>query len=387
LLRFGEATALISTAAAVSRSYRRTDTRLWSAIFLLSPLARRDRGRDRDSTLKEIKVPILQRLKFFGIDTYMLLLLATVLLAIVLPVSGEMARVVKTMSMLGVALLFFLYGAKLNTSAVIAGLSNWRLQALVFGCTYLVFPLIALAITAVLAGVLDPGIALGVMFLGVLPSTVQSSIAFTALARGNVAAAVCAASISNLVGVVLTPVLCGLLLHASGEINPDAILGVAMQILLPFVLGQALRRWIGPWVARNRGLTLAVDRGSILLIVYSAFSAGMVARIWTQISTSSLILIVVVAVVMLALVAFGSLRAARWSGLPRGDAMALLFCGSTKSLASGIPMANLLFAADMVGIVILPLMLFHQLQLITCAVVAQRHSVLQELAAAREQAA
>lgn len=346
-----------------------------------------DRGKDRHNTLKECKVPILRRLKLFGIDTYMLLLLGTVLLAVVLPVSGEAARVVKTISMVGVALLFFLYGAKLDASAVIAGLSNWRLQALVFGCTYLAFPLIALAITAVLAGVLEPGIALGVMFLGVLPSTVQSSIAFTALARGNVAAAVCAASISNLVGVVLTPVLCGLLLHASGEINPDAIFGVAIQILLPFVLGQALRRWIGPWVVRNRGLTLAVDRGSILLIVYSAFSAGMVARVWTQISTSSLILIVVIAVVMLALVAFGSLRAARWTGLPREDSLALLFCGSTKSLASGIPMANLLFAADMVGIVILPLMLFHQLQLITCAVIAQRHSALQDLTAAREQAA
>ena len=319
-----------------------------------------------------------QRLKRLGIDTYLALLLGTILLATVLPVSGAAADVVRVVSLAGVALLFFLYGAKLDTSTVIAGIANWRVQLLVLVITFIAFPLLALAMTTGLAPWLDPNIVIGLLFVGALPSTVQSSVAFTALARGNVAAAVCAASISNLLGVVLTPLLCAVLLHSSGTINPAAVGAVALQILLPFVLGQIARRWIGGWVSRNRMLTLTVDRGSILLIVYSAFSAGMVSGVWAQVAGTTLALTPGCVAVLFVVIAVGAVWIGRLVGLPPADRMTLLFCGSTKSLASGVPMASILFAGQPISLIILPLMLFHQLQLIVCAIIAQRRAALSD---------
>ncbi len=326
---------------------------------------------------------LVQRLKRLGIDTYLLLILATVALAALFPVSGSAADFVKLLSVLGVALLFFLYGARLDTSAVIGGLANWRLQLLVFVCTFIAFPLIAFGEVSLFGNLLDKNLALGLLFVGVLPSTVQSSIAFTALAQGNVPAAVCAASISNLVGVVLTPALCAFLLHTNGGgIDPSAVGSIALQILAPFIAGQLLRRWIGDWVKRHRLITLSVDRGSILLIVYSAFSAGMVAGIWSQVSISTLLLILGCAAGMLAIVMVLSMVVGRALGMPRADLMSVLFCGSTKSLATGVPMANILFAGQAVSVIILPIMLYHQTQLIVCAIISQRQAALQAAAAA-----
>ncbi|SEQ48585.1 solute carrier family 10 (sodium/bile acid cotransporter), member 7 [Devosia sp. YR412] len=246
---------------------------------------------------------------------------------------------------------------------------------LVFGTTYLVFPLVGLGLSWSLAPWIDPSIALGILFLAVLPSTVQSSIAFTSMAQGNVPAAVCAASLSNLVGVVVTPALAALLLSTSGMgIRLDAVFGIAVQILLPFVVGQLLRRWIGAWIVRHKKVTLFVDRGSILLIVYSAFSAGMVAGIWQQVSGTTLILLVAADIVLLAVIIGASILTSRAARLTHADSMVMLFCGSTKSLASGLPIANILFVGQSISLIVLPLMLFHQLQLFVCAVLAQRQA-------------
>ena len=235
---------------------------------------------------------LVARLKKIGIDTYLLLLAGTVLLATVLPVSGDAAVLVKTISVWAVALLFFLYGARLNTAAVVAGIANWRLQGLVFLTTYLVFPVIGVVLALLLSPFLGPSITTGLLFLVVLPSTVNSSIAFTGMAHGNVPASVCAASVSNLVGVFLTPALAALLLHTKGGgVNVDAIGSIALQILLPFAVGQLLHRWLGGWIGRHKRVTLVVDRGSILLIVYSAFSAGMVAGVWQQLDLGTLALL------------------------------------------------------------------------------------------------
>lgn len=317
---------------------------------------------------------IFARLKRFGIDTYLLLLLGMVLLGTVLPASGDFAAVVRIASLAAVALLFFLYGARLDTSTVIAGFANWRLQGLTFLTTYAFFPVVGLGLALLVSGFVDPAIATGIIFLGVLPSTVQSSIALTGLAGGNVAAAVCAASISNIVGVVLTPLLCALLLRSQGGIDPGAIGSVALQILLPFVLGQLVRPWIGAWVKSHRLLTLSVDRGSILLIVYSAFSAGMVSGVWTQVGFWPLVLTLVVAVAMFFIALAFTEWAGRAVGLPEPDRTTLLFCGSTKSLASGVPIATILFAGPTISLIILPIMLYHQFQLIACAIIAQQQA-------------
>jgi sodium/bile acid cotransporter 7 len=234
-------------------------------------------------------------------------------------------------------------------------------------------------------------VTVGLIYLSLLPSTVQSSIAFTSIAHGNVPAAVCAASISNLAGVIVTPILVGLLLHSGGSgFNPGSIVTIGEQILLPFVVGQVARPVVGGWIRRHAKLTRVVDRGSILLIVYSAFSAGVVAGIWSQVDRLSLALIVVLDCLMLAIALVATRLTGQLAGLSYADSRVLLFCGSKKSLASGLPMANILFAGRPVGLIVLPLMLFHQIQLIVCAVIAQRNGhrfLLAEQARARAAAA
>lgn len=316
---------------------------------------------------------LAKRLKRFGLDYYLFLLLGTVALATFLPASGIGAEIVDQVAYFAVALLFFLYGAKLNTSAIVAGITNWRLQGLVFGFTYLLFPLCGLALAAALSPWIEDELAIGIVYLSVLPSTVQSSIAFTSIARGNVPAAVCAASTSNILGVFLTPALVALLLHSSGEgISLQSIMDIGLQILAPFILGQLLRPLVGGFISRHTLLTQVVDRGSILIIVYSAFSAGVIAGIWEEVGLGSLSIIIAADVLLLAFVMVSTWWVGRVAGLDHADRLTLLFCGSKKSLASGLPMANILFAGQAVSMIILPLMLFHQIQLFVCAVIAQR---------------
>lgn len=311
-------------------------------------------------------------LRRFGVDTYMLLLISVVALGAIIPARGIGAEILGQITFWAVALLFFIYGAKLDTQSVRAGIMNLRLQSLSFLATYVMFPILGLLIAWSLGGLLGPELTLGILFLSVLPSTIQSSIAFTAMAGGNVPAAICSASLSNLVAVVLTPALMALILHQSGGISTDAISKIALQILLPFVLGQILRRWIGGFIQRHKFLTMIVDRGSILLIVYSAFSAGTVAGIWSAIPLDRLLLLGAVVCVFLAIAMWLMVVTGRYVNLPRADAITLLFCGSTKSLASGLPIATAIFPPSQVGAIILPLMLFHLIQLLVCAVIAQR---------------
>ncbi|WP_134680355.1 bile acid:sodium symporter family protein [Paracoccus ravus] len=311
-------------------------------------------------------------LKRIGIDSYMIMLLVTVLLGLLLPAQGVAADILRGVTYWAVALLFFLYGAKLDSASVRAGLLNWRLQGLSFAATYLVFPLLGLIFAALFGGLLGPQVTMGVLFLSVLPSTIQSSIAFTSMAGGNVPAAICSASLSNLIGVVLTPALVALMLHqGGGGISFDAVIRIGMQILLPFILGQLLRPLLGEFVKRHRVLTLTVDRGSILLIVYSAFSAGTVSGLWASIPPKSLIALILVMLVLLALV-FGVMAAVgKLFRLPYEDRAVMFFCGSTKSLASGLPIATALFPAATLGATVLPVLVYHMAQLLACAMIAQ----------------
>jgi solute carrier family 10 (sodium/bile acid cotransporter), member 7 len=208
---------------------------------------------------------------------------------------------------------------------------------------------------------------------------VQSSVAFTSIARGNVPAALCAATMSNLVGILLTPVLAGLLLSSGlgggrGGISAHTVGDIVLQLLLPFAAGQALRPWIGGWVERNRGVLGMVDRGSILIVVYTAFSEGMVAGIWHSIDISMLLRLFVVNAALLAAVLTATTLTSRWLGFTRADEITIVFCGSKKSLASGLPMASVLLAGHSVGLLVLPLMLFHQIQLMACAALAKRYA-------------
>ena len=307
-----------------------------------------------------------------NVDPYVLLLLLMVALATVLPARAVWADIAGGATDAGIVLLFFLHGARLSRQAVVDGARNWRLHLAVAAMTFAVFPTLGLGIAA-LPGI-DPALGIGILFLSLLPSTVQSSIAFTAMAKGNVAGAVCSAAFSNLAGIVVTPLLVALLISGkTGGFSSEAVLTIALQLLLPFLIGHLLRPWIGGWVIRQKRLVTLVDRGSILLVVYTAFGAAVVEGLWRRVSPMDVGVIALVSAVLLAAVLIFSAMLGRWLGFDRADRIVLQLCGSKKSLATGVPMAGVLFPAAQVGAIILPLMLFHQIQLMVCAVLARRY--------------
>lgn len=308
-------------------------------------------------------------------DNFTLVLVATVALGSVLPARGQFAEGFYLATQLSIALLFFLHGARMPREVVFRGLTHWRLHLTVLASTYVLFPVLGLAAGLLAPTVITPMMATGILFLCCLPSTVQSSIAFTSIARGNVPAAVCAASASNLIGVFVTPLLVGVLMSANGGgISLGSIKSIVLQILVPFVVGQALHPLLGAWAQRNRTWLGVVDRGSILMVVYGAFSEAVVNGLWRQLSPANLTSLVAVNILLLVLVLGATTWAARRMGFSRADEITIVFCGSKKSLASGVPIANILFPASAVGMIVLPLMLFHQIQLMACAVLARRYA-------------
>lgn len=315
-------------------------------------------------------------LKKMKIDPFTLLLIGTVILASVQPVQGSAAVYFEQLTKFAVALLFFLHGAKLSRKAVYEGLIHWRLHILVMLSTFLLFPLLGVALKPLLMPVVDPSIYVGVMFLCVLPSTVQSSIAFVSMAKGNMPAAICSASASTLLGVFITPLLVGLLVSSQAAESHfvDAFVKILLQLLLPFVAGHLLQRWVGPFIKAHGMLTKVVDQGSILLVVYTAFSAAVVQGIWRQVSGFNLVGLLLICAVILALALGTTTFVSRKLGLSKEDEITVVFCGSKKSLVTGVPMAKVLFASSTVGMMVLPLMLFHQMQLMVCAFLASRYA-------------
>lgn len=306
-------------------------------------------------------------------DPYVLALLLTAVVAAILPARGGYAIGLDHVVTVAIGLLFFLYGARLPGGAAWEGIRHWRLHGVILLSTFVLFPLLGLACAVLVPAVLPEPLYLGLLFLCVLPSTVQSSITFTSIAGGNVAAAICAASFSNLLGVLVTPLLAGWLVsRTTGGFPLDALPEIVLLLLVPFLLGQALRRWVGEWVRRHGKVLGRMDRCVILGVVYTAFSEGTVGGIWHQLTPVRLLLLVVVSVVLLAIVLAVTGLLGRWFGFSRPDRIALMFCGSKKSLASGLPMASVLFAGPSAGLLVLPLMLYHQLQLIACAWLARR---------------
>jgi len=306
------------------------------------------------------------------IEPYVLMLLATVLIATLLPPRGVGVRVFDLAADTAIVALFFVHGAKLSRSALLAGARHWRLHAAILATSFVLFPLLGLAIAG--SGLPSPSLATGLLFLTLLPSTVQSSIAFTAIARGNVAAAVCSASLSNLLGIAVTPALAALLLPGTGgvELSFDSVRAIVLQLLVPFAAGHMLRPWIGAWIAARKRLVTTLDRGSILLVVYTAFGAAVTQGLWSQVGALELAELVGWCALLLTVVLVLTGVMARAMKLAPEDAVVMRFCGSKKSLATGVPMAGVLFPPAQVGVVLLPVMVFHQLQLIACAFLARR---------------
>ena len=309
-------------------------------------------------------------------DRFTIMLVCTVILASLLPVSGVAADYFSIATNLAIALLFFLHGAKLPREAIVAGATHWRLHLVILASTFIVFPLLGWLMKPLALTLITPELYTGLLFLCMLPSTVQSSIALVAVARGNVPAAICSASASNLIGMFITPVLVGLfVVHGiSASASFDSILKIVVQLLLPFAAGQMLRPRIGGFVDRHKPSLRLIDQGSILLVVYTAFSEAVIQGLWQQLPPSALAGLVVINLLLLGAALGISTLISRRMGLSRENEITLVFCGSKKSLASGVPMAKVLFASHAVGMIVLPLMLFHQIQLMLCAMLAQRYA-------------
>ena len=300
-------------------------------------------------------------------------LLAAALIGSFLPVTGAGLDVLKQVSIVVIGGLFFLYGARLSTAETLTGLGHWRLQLTVLATTFAVFPLLGLGTQRLLSGqLLTPGLASGVLLLCLVPSTVQSCVVYTRIAGGNVAAAVVSASLSSLLGVFLTPVLVAALMASSARVDTGSVVRIVLQLFVPFVLGQLMRPLVGSWVRRHDRRLTVYDRGSIVLVVFVAFSEGSEAGVWSNQSVWSVLAVAGVCGVILALVIGWTVLIGRLGGFSRADRITILFCGSNKSLASGLPIATVLFTGGDVALIVLPLMLYHQLQIIVGAVLAPR---------------
>jgi sodium/bile acid cotransporter 7 len=304
------------------------------------------------------------------VDWFIVSLLAVLAAGLTVPVSGAGGEIVSRLSTAAVVVLFLLNGLRMSPADVWGGLRNWKVQGLILLTGYIAFPALVLAVTTLTHGALDPDLAAGLVFLSTLPTTVQTCVIYTVEAGGNGAAALTAATVSNLLALVLSPLLVLLLLGSHVSLGTGTVARILVQILLPFAVGQVLRPWLGRWAARHAARLKYVDRTSILTIVYSAVSAATVAGVWGTVSPAALLLVLALVTLILAVVSVLTVAASRTTGLPGADRTTVLFCGSQKSLTTGLPIAGALFPAG--GLVIVPLMIYHVVQLIAGAVAVRR---------------
>ncbi|MDX5328472.1 MAG: bile acid:sodium symporter [Marinobacter sp.] len=316
----------------------------------------------------------------FRLDTFTLLLLGAIVLASFLPVTGQAADLLATTGTIAVALLFFFHGAALSRQQIIDGATHWRLHILITALTFVFFPLAVLPINGLSNLVpewMPRDLGLGFLYLGVHPSAVSSSIAYTAMARGNVPATICSAAASNVFGMMLTPFLLLLLVSTSGTGEfavAEALKDIVLQLLLPFAVGHAFRPVLGGFLSRNESLMARYDQCVIWIIVYSAFSHSVVSGLWQNLPLQAVVLTILLCFGLLGLFMLVAMMMVRKLGFSLEDEAAVVFCGSKKSLASGLPMAKVLFSGHPgFGMIVLPIMCYNQIQVIVGAILAQKY--------------
>lgn len=316
-------------------------------------------------------------LKLLALDRFTILLIVMVLLASFLPVSGIVATVFSVITSAAIAILFFLHGAKLSREAVVQGITHWKFHVVVFTFTFALFPVLGLIAKPILLPLLGKELYWGFLFMCFLPSTVQSSIAFTSVAKGNVASAVCSASFSNIIGMFITPILVSFFILGQSKhgFDPTAsILQITLLLLVPFILGQILRPYVYPYMLKLPNLVKAFDQGTILMVVYGAFSSAVVAGLWNVLSGKTLLILTLACSIFLTIIMLLAFYIPKWLGFNKADQVAIFFCSSKKTLASGVPMAQILFIGQPLGMIVLPIMIFHQIQLMVCGVIANHWS-------------
>jgi solute carrier family 10 (sodium/bile acid cotransporter), member 7 len=314
------------------------------------------------------------------VDWFLLGMVAATLLAWLFPDPGAKGGVLhaEVLNELGVALIFFLHGLLLSFAALRAGALLWRLHLVVQLSTFAVCPLIGLAVLWLLGGTLDPSLTLGIFYLCALPSTVSSSVAMTATARGNVPAAVFNATLSSVLGVFLTPLWVGVSMGVTGVSLPlgRVVLDLVLWLLFPLALGQLFRPLLGAFAARHKKKISLVDRSTILLLVYTSFCDSVKSGVWLGSGVGALLATLVFSVVLLGVLLFSVNAVCVMLGFSVEDRIAAVFGGSKKTLASGVPMARLIFAGNPgLSLILLPIMIYHPLQLVVCGWLAGRLAV------------
>jgi sodium/bile acid cotransporter 7 len=310
-----------------------------------------------------------------GLDWFILALLAMIGLAKLWPEPGiqEGLFTVSSLATYGVSLIFFFYGLKLNFSQLREGLRNYRLHLLIHLTTFVLFPAVVLTARSLLITSDTELLWLGIFYVAALPSTVSSSVVMVSIAGGNIPAAIFNASISSLIGVFITPLWMSFLLASTnGSYDLTGVIGkLTIQVILPVILGLLLNQRLGWFAAKFKSGLRYFDQITILLIVYTAFCESFTRHSFEAISGGDLLWL---AALMLGLffLMFGLITAfSQLLGFSREDRITALFCGSKKSLIQGSVMANVLFPGSTAGVALLPIMIYHALQLIVASIIAQ----------------
>ena len=306
-------------------------------------------------------------------------MLVAIGLAILTPNLGRSGGVLHlgTVTSIGVALVFFLHGLGLSPKAIKEGVSNWRLHIFIQLATFAVYPLIWVIFGSTFLAYMPAALAFGFCYLFVLPSTISSSVAMTSVGKGNVPGAIFNASLSSILGVFITPLLIQLFMEVEGaELDLMAsVFAIGKLLLLPMIVGQLLRPYLLKFTQKHKAVVNKIDKYVILLIVYSAFCDSVANGIWGDFSLGLLSTSIAICLLCLLIVVHSLQWIARHVGFQQSDEVAAVFCGTKKTLAAGVPMAKVIFGADPnLGMMLLPIMLYHPIQIFYCAALANRYA-------------
>ncbi|CAG5069826.1 hypothetical protein DYBT9623_02563 [Dyadobacter sp. CECT 9623] len=319
---------------------------------------------------------ILDTARKAGLDGFMLALLSMILLAWLWPEPGmkESPVPLSEISTYAVSVIFFFYGLRLSPDKLREGLTNWRLHVMVHLSTFLLFPLVALAFKPLFQGEENHTLWLGIFFLTVLPSTVSSSVVMVSIAKGNIPAAIFNASISSLIGVFLTPLWMGMVLETgAGQFDLLSVVGkLALQVLLPVFAGILLNKRWGYFAEKNKKYIRYFDQSSILLIVYTSFCESFGENLFSSLGLKDIVFLGMGMLALFFAIYFLLTFISNLLKFSHEDKVTAVFCGSKKSLVQGAVMSKVLFAGPQAGIMLLPIMIYHALQLIAASIIAQR---------------
>ncbi|MEO0461666.1 MAG: bile acid:sodium symporter family protein [Pseudomonadota bacterium] len=313
---------------------------------------------------------MLARLKTLADPMIGVLLIAT-LLANVLPATGAARGAAQNIANVAIFTLFLVNGMRIARSEIARGFTNWRFFGPLFLWVFGVMPFAGWALGSAASDFLPPLVALGFIYLGVLPSTIQSATSYTTLAEGNVALSVVGAALINIAGVFISAPLFALLGGESGaSIGTDMIVRIGLILVLPFVIGQALQGWTRDWIVERKARVVWLDRIVIGIAVYVAFSGAVEEGLAQMLAPADWGVLIALSLALLLVASAGSWFTSGLLGYPRGDRIAFLFASTQKSVAIGAPLAAILFEPAVAGFVIAPLLLYHLFQLMWAAPLA-----------------